>query len=358
MTLLPPPIDIHRVAAEAGVSIATVSRALNNPNRVNAKTRSHVLEVIERLGYRPNAVARGLVTGRTHIVGLVIPDVEGPLYSAMARGLEDVLSPQGLHAMIASSDRDETRELEAIGTLLDRQVDGLIVVGSGLSEATLNLLERAQLPWVLMEPERQHLERLGAVNVVALDNHTGGRLALEHLLERGCTRRAAARALNDPPNQYGFVNATDPSQPYFQQVFEYFAMSNGVKLTDKNGKVTLNTNAMRQTLQFYKELTGFVNLIQGPQGLEGASYGQVQYLGITRDANTAQAKTFVKYWMGDGYLSWLGIAAEGMVTLNDQETPRQYLMAGAVLVTMPVMFLFFAFERYLVGGLTAGGVKG
>jgi LacI family transcriptional regulator len=190
MTQTLPPIDIHRVAAEAGVSIATVSRALNNPGRVNAKTRAHVLEVIERLGYRPNAVARGLVTGRTHIVGLVIPDVEGPLYGAMARGLEDVLSPQGLHAMIASSDRDERRELEAIGALLDRQVDGLIVVGSGLSDATLNRLERAQLPWVLMEPERQHLERLGAVNVVALDNRTGGRLAVQHLFERGCTRIA------------------------------------------------------------------------------------------------------------------------------------------------------------------------
>jgi multiple sugar transport system substrate-binding protein len=192
--------------------------------------------------------------------------------------------------------------------------------------------------------------------------------------------RAAAKALNDPPNQYGFVNATDPSQPYFQQVFEYFAMSNGVKLTDKNGKVTLNTNAMRQTLQFYKELTsysppgnlywqqsrelyfagkaamitwspfildelaglrnnvpvlidrekgagwlakntGFVNLIQGPQGLEGASYGQVQYLGITRDANVAQAKQFVKYWMSDGYLSWLGIAAEGKFPLRNGSKP-------------------------------------
>lgn len=187
----------------------------------------------------------------------------------------------------------------------------------------------------------------------------------------------AAKALHDPPNMYGFVAATDTSQPYFQQVFEMFALSNGVKLTDSKGNVTLNNPAMIKTLEFYKDLvklsppgnlywqqsrelyfagkaaiitwspfvldelaglrnnvpviidrdkdkgtgwlaknTGIINLINGPQGLGGATYGQVQYMGITRDANVEAAKKFVKYWLSDGYLNWLSVAAEGKFPLR------------------------------------------
>lgn len=174
------PNDIRRVAAEAGVSIATVSRVLNNPSRVSLKTRQRVLEVAKALGYRPNGIARGLVTGKSHMVGLVIPDIEGPLYGAMARGVEDVLGPAGLHSMLVSSDRNPAQEAEAINSLLERQVDGLIIVGSGLSEQTLHILQSAHLPWVLLDREAQMVE-----NSVVLDNRLGGRLAAEYLVRQG-----------------------------------------------------------------------------------------------------------------------------------------------------------------------------
>jgi multiple sugar transport system substrate-binding protein len=185
----------------------------------------------------------------------------------------------------------------------------------------------------------------------------------------------AAKALHNPPNQYGFVVPTDPSYPYFQQVFEHLALSNGAKLTNTLGKVVLEDKSMRDTVEFYKELnrfspngniywqqsrelyfsgkaamimwspfildelaglrndapvpadqgktqgwlarnTGFVPLLQGPNARIGSSYGQTQYLGITKAANVPAAKRFVKYWLNEGYLSWLSVAPEGKFPLR------------------------------------------
>ena len=181
----PDTIDIRRVAAEAEVSIATVSRVLNQPERVAAKTRGRVLEVAQRLGYRPNSIARGLVTGKSHTVGMVIPDIEGPLYGALVRGVEDVLRQAGMHSMLVSSDRNPQREFEELQSLLERQLDGVIVVGSDLPPQTLELLTTANCPWVLLDREGTFVP-----NSVALDNRGGGRKAAQYLIAQGHHRIA------------------------------------------------------------------------------------------------------------------------------------------------------------------------
>ncbi len=181
---------------------------------------------------------------------------------------------------------------------------------------------------------------------------------------------AGIEALHDPPAFYGFVAATDPSQVYFQQVFEHIALANGVRLVDEAGNVTLNTPAMVDTLKFYKKLaeasppgnlywkqsrelylagragqiiwspfildelaglrdsapvtafkdpttdelakrTGFVARLIGPNNPKGASYAQISYLGITADADVEAAKKFVKFLLTDAYLDWLSMAPEG-----------------------------------------------
>lgn len=189
----------------------------------------------------------------------------------------------------------------------------------------------------------------------------------DHILE-------AARALHNPPLIWGFEAATDPGETYTQQVFEHFALSNGVRLTGKSGNVGLDTPEMVQTLKFYKALTrfsppgnlywlhtrmdyisgraamiiwspfildelsglrrdqpvvpdiargesgflarntGFVTIIQGPKG--AAQYGQINYLGITRDAHNASAKQWVEFLLNEGYLRWLGMAAEGKLPVR------------------------------------------
>jgi len=184
----------------------------------------------------------------------------------------------------------------------------------------------------------------------------------------------AARALHNPPLMWGFEAATDPGQTYTQQVFEHIALSNGVRLTGPSGNVTLDNPEMVETLEFYKVLTsftppgnlywlhtrldylcgraamiiwspfildelsglrrdqpvipdiikgepgflarntGFVTIIRGKRG--AAQYGQINYLGITRDANKAAAKKWVEFLLTDGYLRWLGMAPEGKLPMR------------------------------------------
>lgn len=173
------------VAAAAGVSTATVSRALNG-GIVSQQARERVLRAVKRLGYRPNTLARGLVTGRTGVVGVLIPDVAGPLYATMARGIEDVLHPSGLTFMLMTGNRNEGDESAAIELMLERQVDAFILIGSGLQHEPLEDLLRGGPPVILMERE-------GAAEnftTIRLANAEGAHLATAHLIERGHRRIA------------------------------------------------------------------------------------------------------------------------------------------------------------------------
>jgi DNA-binding LacI/PurR family transcriptional regulator len=167
----------RQIAEMVGVSIATVSRALNSPQQVTPETRDRVLAAAAQVGYRPSPLGRNLVVGRSHLVGLIVPNIGFPLYGLMARSLEDVLEPLGLRALLASSDDDEDREIEAAHSLLRHAVDGGIVINSRANE---RLPSGPRFPWIHIAPEAA-----GMVGAVELDNRAGGRLAAVHLLQTG-----------------------------------------------------------------------------------------------------------------------------------------------------------------------------
>src|SRR5690606_20931338 len=123
-------ITIYDVAREANVSMATVSRVVNGNPNVKPATRKKVLEVIERLGYRPNAVARGLASKRTTTVGVIIPDISSAFFSELARGIEDIANMYHYNIIICNSDQQKQKELQLSETLLEKQVDGLLYLGS------------------------------------------------------------------------------------------------------------------------------------------------------------------------------------------------------------------------------------
>jgi len=173
------------VAAAAGVSTATVSRALNG-GVVSQRARERVLRAVKNLGYRPNTLARGLVTGRTGVVGVLIPDISGPLYATMARGIEDVLHANGRSFMLMTGNRNESDEGAAIELMLERQVDAFILIGSGLQHEPLEQLLRGGPPVILMEREGT-AENFATIR---LANADGARLATEYLIERGHHRIA------------------------------------------------------------------------------------------------------------------------------------------------------------------------
>jgi LacI family transcriptional regulator len=183
------------VAAAAGVSVATVSRALNG-GKIAPVTQRLVEGAVARLGYRRNTLARGLVTGRTGVIGVLIPDVVGPLYAQMARGVEDVLGPLGMHLMMVTDNRDPAQERAAAELLLERRVDGLIIIGSRLAHAALERLVGG-VPVVLIQRESAG-EAEGAedgLRLVGLDNRGGAALATEHLLAHGHRRIVHVAAL-------------------------------------------------------------------------------------------------------------------------------------------------------------------
>ena len=100
------PVTIKDVARESGVNISTVSRALNNGYGVNDQTREHVIAVAARLNYRPNRIARGLVTGRSHSLGLIVSDIRNPFFAEVARGAEDAARRANCDLVLCNSDLD------------------------------------------------------------------------------------------------------------------------------------------------------------------------------------------------------------------------------------------------------------
>ena len=117
---------VRDVAALAGVSISTVSRALSAPDLVNEVTRQRVIDAARELGYRPNPTARGLRVGRTNNLGLVIPDLENPFFASVTKGVQSRARAAGYAVFVADSDEDPTQEIELIGNLAT-QVDGIIL---------------------------------------------------------------------------------------------------------------------------------------------------------------------------------------------------------------------------------------
>src|SRR5215471_19389631 len=123
-----PPVTLREVAVRAGVHPATASRALNPETRilVSEDTAQRVLDAAEALGYSPNPVARSLRTRRSHTVGVLIPDLNNPLFPPIVRGIEDRLAIDGYVALIGNTDSDDDRERLVFERMLARHVDGFV----------------------------------------------------------------------------------------------------------------------------------------------------------------------------------------------------------------------------------------
>ena len=174
-------VTIKDIAREAGVSAQTVSRAINNKGEILAQTRERILQVAERLGYRPNSVARSLATRRTRSVGLVVPDVSNPFFAGIARGIQDVAHFAQYNTFLCNTDENIEREVSAIQSLEGQRVDGLILCSSRLSDEELIRLSERYQPLVLIN-RRIDRPRTGCILV---DDAKGAEEAVHYLLELG-----------------------------------------------------------------------------------------------------------------------------------------------------------------------------
>jgi LacI family transcriptional regulator len=186
MALSDRPATLRDVAAAARVHPATASRALNPGTRllVSEETARRVTEAAERLGYRPNPVARSLRTRRSHTVGLLIPDLNNPLFPPIVRGVEDRLAGHGYVALIGNTDGDAKRERLVFDQMRARHVDGFVLATATLHSPILDEAVEADLPVVLMNRTAQGYP----FSSVSVDNEQGVRAAVAHLAALGHTR--------------------------------------------------------------------------------------------------------------------------------------------------------------------------
>lgn len=169
------------VAKAAGVSVMTVSRVINGKPDVSVATRQRVLEIAERLGYRPNRIARGLATKHTGTLGLVVPDVANPFFAEVARGVEHVAYAGGYNVFLCNTDEDPAREMAVLRSLEEKRVDGLVLCSSRLEDKELRAALVHHSAAVLVN-RRLEGDNMSAVLV---DDEMGGWMATQHLLQAG-----------------------------------------------------------------------------------------------------------------------------------------------------------------------------
>ena len=129
--------------------MATVSRVVNGNQNVKPSTRKKVLAVIERLDYRPNAVARGLASKKTTTVGVIIPDISNIFYAELSRGIEDIATMYRYNIILSNSDEQEDKEVAVTFNILGKQVDGIVLMSDQLSKEIKHEMTEADVPIVL-----------------------------------------------------------------------------------------------------------------------------------------------------------------------------------------------------------------
>lgn len=181
---------MHDVAREAGVSIKTVSNVINDYPYIRPETRQRVEDAIARLGYHPNLSARGLRSGRTGVISLIIPTLRNAYFAELADSVMRAAAEQGLSVIIEQSSGDRGRELELVRGARMQAVDGILYSVLGLGEDDAHLLEGVTTPMVLLGERIFH----GPADHVTMQNVEGARAATEHLIARGRRRIVALGA--------------------------------------------------------------------------------------------------------------------------------------------------------------------
>ncbi|RME73009.1 MAG: LacI family transcriptional regulator [Chloroflexi bacterium] len=180
---------IADVARRAGVSKSTVSRVLSgNVEYMRPDTKARVEQAIAELGYRPSHLARSLTSKRTYTAALLVSDVGNPFYPEVIHGVEDVALSHGYDIYLCNTNYDVSRGLNSIRSLIDRQVDGILIMSSSMTDEWLEELVQHSIPtvvldWVLTNPPP-------TVGIIGVDYRPGIQAAVEHLLALGHRRFA------------------------------------------------------------------------------------------------------------------------------------------------------------------------
>ncbi len=174
-------VTIKDIAREAGVSVTTVSRVINNKPDVSDKTKEKVLKIIDEFNYNPNSVARGLVMQKTHTIGLIIPDISNPFFPDIAKAIEDKAQKLGYSVILFNTDNHLEREKKGVDLFKSKQVDGLVVSLSLGNEDILKDLKKRNYP--VVQIDRAVLNHL--YPLISIDNKKSAYEIVQFLIKKG-----------------------------------------------------------------------------------------------------------------------------------------------------------------------------
>jgi LacI family transcriptional regulator len=177
------------IANDLGLSVVTVSKVLRDHPDIPEQTRKRVLKRVKELDYQPNVLARSLVTGRSYLVGLIVPDLLHPFFAEVAKALSTAIRKKGYSLIVSSSEEDAEWERSEIRQLLARRLDALVIASTDTSSEQFERMQQKRELFVLIDRNFPNI----SANFVGVDDEAAGRLATQHLLDIGCKRIAHIR---------------------------------------------------------------------------------------------------------------------------------------------------------------------
>jgi LacI family transcriptional regulator len=228
-------VTIRDVAKEAGVSVATVSRYINNISYIAPETEQRIQSVMEQLDYRPNEIARGLAKQKSTTIALIIPDITNPFFPELVISIEEVAKAKGYTLILVNSHNDDLKDPKFWRDFQSRYIDGFVLASFEDNEKIIKSMGRLKIPFVRVD----RAVDIHTSNSIGVDNYRGAMMAVEHLVEVGCRKIAH---ISGPevftPAQERLRGYRETVQRHFpnQETIVYqgnFSMESGRELTKK-----------------------------------------------------------------------------------------------------------------------------
>lgn len=236
--------SIREVAKRAGVSPATVSRVINGTARVDEEKREQVEKAIEETGFRPNELARALYRKSSKIIGVIVPDIENPFFSELAKAIEKEAYEQEYRILLCNSDDQKEKELANLQMLAQLQADGVILM-TNTGEKSQSY-EAVSMPIVFVD---RRLDEMGQISVIEADHYAGGKLAAEHLIACGCRKITCIRGPQE-------LSSGKKRYEGYREVCRQYSMKE--RFVDSTYKYEDGAKAAEEVLRRYPDTDGII----------------------------------------------------------------------------------------------------
>lgn len=236
--------SIREVAKRAGVSPATVSRVINGTARVDEEKRERVEKAIEETGFRPNELARALYRKSSKIIGVIVPDIENPFFSELAKAIEKEAYEQEYRILLCNSDDQKEKELANLQMLEQLQADGVILM-TNTGEKSQSY-EAVSMPIVFVD---RRLDEMGQTSVIEADHYAGGKLAAEHLIACGCRKITCIRGPQE-------LSSGKKRYEGYREVCRQYSMKE--RFVDSTYKYEDGAKAAEEVLRRYPDTDGII----------------------------------------------------------------------------------------------------